>query len=484
MQPPRPPVKTPALELDWVIVSVEGLRRWGLLVFFLLLAGGILGGAYYYLHEPIDKKAQRVLRQALAAQDEVKRAGVSESLEGEYQQASRLLEEARSDLDRKDYPACLARGEDALRRFELMGGLAARDFVGSGQVISLQGRVDVQRANQTKWERASEKQPLYNGDFVKTGDDASAEILFSDGTVFRVGPNSLLEVHREARTGREPSSGEVKVKVGQVNVFTATNSSSVLTESARAQVDRDSRLGVEVGQDSSALFATYSGKTTVVGSGGERVELSEKQAVNSSSAGHLSGRRPLPDAPLLEEPPGNALFNLDLTRNVALRWRPVSGCTAYDFQLSRSRRFNRAALEPPSSRRPTNKLEIKVMTQGTYYWRVRALSADGAASEWSATRAFKAMAGRGAEEIDATPPRLEVQRPQQMGNFFLIQGMTDSGGGVTVLINGEAVAVGGDGTFKKALVLNREGQNIITIRATNPAGKSTERTERVFVEVD
>ena len=117
----------------------------------------------------------------------------------------------------------------------------------AGRSSRLQGKVEVQRANQTEWDKAREKQPLYNGDFIKTGPDASAEIIFSDSTVYRVGPDSLLEVHREARTGREPSAGEVKVKVGQVNVYTATNPSSVVTDAARAEVDRDSRVGVEVG---------------------------------------------------------------------------------------------------------------------------------------------------------------------------------------------------------------------------------------------
>src|SRR3989304_5563018 len=59
-----------------------------------------------------------------------------------------------------------------------------------------------------------------------------------------VGPDSLLGGPREARAGREPSAGEVKVKVGQVNVYTATNPSSVVTDAARADVDRDSRVGV------------------------------------------------------------------------------------------------------------------------------------------------------------------------------------------------------------------------------------------------
>jgi hypothetical protein len=479
-KPSRPPKSS--IELDWVVVSVAGLRRWGLLVFFLLLVGGLLGGGYYFLHEPADRKAQRILRRAAAAQEEVKRAGVTETLSGEYEQASRLLTEAKGDWERKDYPACIARGEDALRRFELLTGLVTRDFVGSGQIISLQGRVEVQRANQTRWERGREKQALYNGDFVKTSADASAEILFSDGTIYRVGPDSLLEVRREARGGAQPTSGEVKVKVGQVNVFTATNTSTVVTDSARAEVNRDTRLGVEVDSNASALFASYSGSAKVTGSGGESVELAGSQAVDATGAGRLSQKRQVPDSPMLEEPTANTLVNLDVSNKVGFRWRPVSGCIGYEFQLGRSRRFSEATRDLTSNR-TTPSLEVRLLAPGTYYWRARALAAGKLRSEWSATRSFRASAGQRAEElVDTVPPKLEVQRPQQMGNYFLVQGVTEPG--ATVTINGETVVVAGDGTFKKAVVLNREGVNTIVIRATDPAGNPSERTVPVFVEVD
>ena len=81
------------LQVDWVVVSVSGIRRWGLLAFFVLLAGGVLAGVLYFLHEPIEKQALHALRRATAAQDEVRRAGISESLAPEYDQASRLLDE-------------------------------------------------------------------------------------------------------------------------------------------------------------------------------------------------------------------------------------------------------------------------------------------------------------------------------------------------------------------------------------------------------
>lgn len=469
------------LELDWVVVSVASIRRWGLVALFVVLTLAMAGGAFLILHEPVERKAQRAVRRATALEEEVRRDGVSPSLQEELDQASRLLAEARADLDRRDFAASLARAENATRRFELLAGLVGRDFVGSGQIIEIEGRVEIQRANQTQWERAREKLPLFNGDFVKTGASSSAEIIFSDGTVYRIGAEALLEVHREARGGAQPASGEVKVKVGQVNVFTAANTSTVLTDAARAEVDRESRVGVEVAEDSSAVVAAYAGRAAVTGAGGARVELTAKQAVSASGAGRLGQRRAIPDPPLAEEPISNALINLDTTDRVKLGWRPVPGSTGYELQVSRSRTF--ASSIELTRRLASNFAVLKIHRPGTYYWRVATLGNDRLRSEWSSPRGFKAFAGTRVTELtDTTPPKLTVQHPTQMGNFFLLQGTTEPG--CTVTVNGESVEVKGDGSFKKAVAVAQEGWNTIVIRAVDPAGNATEHRESVLVEAD
>jgi hypothetical protein len=469
------------LELDWVVVSIDSIRRWGLLALFVVLSLVLGGGAFLVLHEPVEKRAQRAVKQATSLEEEVSRGGITSGLQEEFDQASRLLSEARSDLERQDFAASLARAEDAIRRFELLAGLVGRDFVGSGQIIEIHGHVEIQRANQSQWERGREKQPLYNGDFVKTGSESSAEIIFSDGTVYRVGPDALMEMHREARGGAQPSSGEVKVKVGQVNVFTANNPSTVLTDSARAEVDRESRVGVEVAEDSSAVVAAYAGRAAVTGVGGGRVELDARQAVSAGANGSLGQRRAVPDSPLLEEPISNFLVNLDNTDRIKLQWRPVAACVAYELQVSRSRAFTQG-LEF-TKRLSVNQAVLKIHRVGTYYWRVSGLGNDRLRSEWSSPRTFKAFTGTRITELsDTTPPGLTVQRPTQMGNFFIIQGTTEAG--CTVTVNGETVEVAGDGAFKKTVALTREGWNSIIIRSVDPAGNATEHRESVNVESD
>jgi hypothetical protein len=470
------------IELDWVVVSIEGYRRWGRFALFILLAAGIAGGIFYYLHVPESVRAERLLQRASTLQEEVRRAGVTEGRDDEFEQASRLLDDARNDFARKDYPPCIARADEARQRFELLAGLLTREFVGSGQIVSLQGKVEVQRANETRWDPAKEKQRLYNGDFIKTSPDGSADLLLSDGTVFRVGPDSLLEVHRGARGGSEPAAGEVKVKVGQVNVYTTSNPSLVLTDAVRTEVDRDSRAGVEVLDDASTTVAAYAGHARVSGAGGGKAELGAQQAIRAGADGQLGARRAVPDAPLLEEPRANIQINIETADRVELHWRPVPGSVAYHLQVGRSRLFS-APLEVDSAGRTAATATLKILRTGTYYWRVAALGAERVRSEWSPTRAFKAYTGPRVQELaDTTPARLEVQRATQMGHFFLVQGVTEPG--ATVTVNGEAVAVAGDGSFKKAVMFTREGWNTIVVRATDPSGNSSEYRESVLVEAD
>ena len=479
----RPRKTGSRLELDWVVVQVDVLRRWGLIALFIALAAGAAVVAFYFLHEPVSKRALRALRRATAAQEAARTAGVSAGLQGEFERATQILEEAQTTCAQQEYSSCQVLAEDALTRFQHLSGLSNREFTGSGQVVEVQGKVEVQRANQTTWERAKEKQALYNGDFVKTGSGASASILFSDGTIYRVGAESLLEVHREARTGQAAAPSEVKVKVGQVNVFTAINPSSVLTDQVRADVDRESRVGVEVAQDSGTTVAAYAGRAQVVDTGGERVDLGALQAVRAPASGRLGTRTVVPQRPVLDDPAANSLFNLDTQERISLRWRPVPGSVGYNLQVGRSRTFSPSTMEVPDASLTETWADLRILRAGTYFWRVAAIGENKVRSEWSDARPFKAFASSRVEVLaDTTPPALDVQTPTQLGNLIIIQGTTEPG--VTVTVNGEAVDVAGDGSFRKAVTLNRVGQNTIVIRATDPAGNKAEVRKQVFVEVD
>ena len=65
-------------------------------------------------------------------------------------------------------------------------------------VADVAGTVQIQRASRTTWETLRQSMPLHEGDFIKTGPNGTAEVLWNDGTMYRIRPETLFEVHAAA----------------------------------------------------------------------------------------------------------------------------------------------------------------------------------------------------------------------------------------------------------------------------------------------
>lgn len=104
-----------------------------------------------------------------------------------------------------------------------------------------------------------------------------------------------------------------------------------------------------------------------------------------------------PVAPLLGTPAANATLGVMPT----FTWGAVSYGNIYQVQIDDSNLFNDPLINfnaNPGELTYTVP-EADSLTQGTYYWRVRAYNVDSQAGLWSAVRAFK---------VDATPPLAPV----------------------------------------------------------------------------
>jgi hypothetical protein len=337
----------------------------------------------------------------------------------------------------------------------------------------------MQRAGRSTFESARQRQPLFDGDFIRTGHNGSAEIMFTDGTLFTIRPGSLFEVRRPSAS--EASGSEVKMVSGAVNVYTSASPSTVATNDATASVGKDSRVSVDVAQGEKTEVTTYRGKTTV-STGLNTVVLEGRQRVVAAArTGVLSPRVVLPEAPVPLLPADNRAFDVATGGDVDLKWSRVPDAARYRVQISRSRLFVPDANEVDLDDRTGLSTRIKVSREGSYFWRLAAINRGGVSSEWSAVRRFRMLeepvrTGSG----DTTPPELSVLAPQQMGNLFLIYGKTERGAVVTV--NAEPADVAADGSFKKTVTIERDGYSILVIKAVDAAGNETIRRMRVFVE--
>ncbi len=470
------------IELDWVVVRITAVRRLAAVAAVAVVTGALLFVAYGRLNLPPDVRALRAIERAERLRDELAAQPIPSSWERELEQADGQLAVARKAYTAEGWSEAQQNAEDARQRFEALLGAGASQMVGVGQFFSLEGRVQVQRSGQGDWEPAHQRMPLFNGDFVRTGRDGSAEILFADGAYYRIAPGSLLEIHHRGPTGDE-GQGAVRMVVGRLNVYTSSSPSTVATEGAETEIDRASRVEVDVDQDDQGTrVAAFQGRAVVRGSAGSTVEVGARQMVAATAAGALTDRSTIPRPPVTLGPTNNAGFELSRDRVVELSWRRAGAASAIHLQVSRSKHFFTDVLDIDAPGLERDSARLRPVHPGTYFWRVATVESPTVRSEWSPAQRFRVLsAARARTTEDTVPPMLEVAPPQQLGHMFIVEGRTEAD--AVVDINGEGVATDGEGRFRKALELRSEGWNDLVISAVDPAGNRTEHRERVFVEV-
>ncbi len=467
-------------EIDWVVVRVITLKRVLALTATGLVAAALLFFAYNSLHLPPEALARRAIEQAHRASSALAGKPIAKTWNKEIQLARQQLKQAQGAYDAEKWGRARELADDARQRFEAVLGAGEAQVTGVGQVFSLEGDVSIQRAGRSDWMAAHERMPLFDGDFIRTGQDGSAEILFSDGTLYRISPETLLEIHRQRR---KSSPASVKMVVGRINVFTSSEKSTVTTQTARTRIDRESRVALDVGQkDKTTRIAAFVGGAQVQGAGGGSVIVHSHQRVVAMANGKLSQTAPIPRAPTPLAPPNNDVFDLASSPIIVLKWQLPGGAVHARLQVSRSRRFAHDTLDIDTVTGHNDWAKLKAVAPGTYFWRVAALDALGTRSIWSQVMRFQVTsAGALLPLNDRKPPMLEVEPARQMGQLFIIEGKTDVG--ATVTINGEPVDVDADGHFRKAVEVRKAGWNELVVTAVDPSGNETQRRQRVYVEV-
>jgi hypothetical protein len=468
-------------EFDWIVVRVQTIRKLAVVAGIALLAAAVLALAFYLLDQPPQTRARNAIERASAVRDQISQQEIPDSWHNELDQADAQLEAAREAYLDEQWEVAIEQADQARQRLELFLGAGDAQVVGAGQILSFDGRVTVQRGGASQWDSVHRRMPLYNGDFVKTGADGSAEIIFADGTVYRVSSDSLLEIHQ--RAPRPDANHDVKMMTGRVNVLTSSSPSTVATDQAQTHVNQDSRVAVDVADETGqTTVAAYSGGARVSNRAGQTVSLRSREHVSTTQEGGLSDALPIPRPPELVAPRPNAVFPLQQHDTLELRWRALGPARGFHLQVSRSKLFRPTHLEVNDVPRSKSNARLQLNHAGLYYWRVASLNDRDIPSEWSVVRRFQVTNPGGHVAVDdTTPPRLEVQPAQQLGQMFIVEGVTEPGAEVT--INDESVELDSDGSFRKAVEVKREGFSELEVVATDAAGNQTKRTQRVFVEV-
>jgi hypothetical protein len=467
---------------DWYLISIDRLQKIGLIILLVLVAGGI------YLYFDSQRKDPRERAEAAVADAEEALSDLAGSQEfttykAEFDRGRARLEQARGLLRQENFPGAESAAIEAQTIAQsALARTGERDS--DAQFLSVDGDVQFQKASSSEWKKADARTPLYNGDWVKTGDIASAELIFSNGSLYTIGPNALLEIYSVVNPATSKKQNSVQMQVGSVEINTTDDASTVKTPGTQVVVSSESTAQVGVDQRAKTTQVMSLKGTAAVSpaAGGQAVSLTSGEIVSASADGSLSAKKQYLQPPALVAPPDNQVFRGSTDSKVQLSWAPNPAAVAYQLQVSRSRLF--AGVEI-NAQRTTNSATAKVSSEGAFYWRVASIDAAGQIGPFSTFRRFRVTGVGGPptqqSQADKTPPTLQLKRPFNIGGaYYLIEGRVEPG--ATVYINDDETDVQSDGLFKKLVSFTQVGWNTIIVKAVDPAGNETVQAEKVHVK--
>jgi hypothetical protein len=462
----------------WYSVSEETLRALiGLVILGILLVIGYR--AYLEWDEyTLERRATETLNGARGLLQTLHSEDAAAGHRDDLARATVNLEDAERDWEQGSFRSALYKAQISRGLLlDVLDSVQNPGRRGEARFIYVEGEVEYRRGETGRFRRASPRDVLYEGDYVRSTEQGSAEILFDgDGTLFTVRPGTMLKVQARLRLyGRgEP----VRIEYGWLDLETSRRPSGVETEYAAIRVETDSEATVSYEASSAtSRFAVGKGTAQVAAAeSGDVRDLAQLEQVLAQQE-KLGPKTGLLDPPAVIGPANGFDLNLDRTRELVLSWGAVKQADGYQLQISRSRLFGDAVVD---RRRVKTSATLGLNDEGNYYWRVAAYGPDGELGPWSSLRKFRALSLDGIGWKDTDPPDLQVAKMTVNGNIVIITGRTEPG--VRVEIDGQRAPVEADGTFSLSVTPEREGLVDVRVSAVDGSGNRTETSQRVFIE--
>jgi hypothetical protein len=349
--------------------------------------------------------------------------------------------------------------------------------------VNLDGTVRVKKAASLMWMRADFNTSLEKGDFVQTGSDGVARIIFADGTNYTLKPDALIVVEesredpvtRATKVAVQVTSGAVDLATGHFETPGSTSQVSfadavaTLSEESRAMVRNDPGKNVH-------QFTVDTGQAEVT-RGSTSVQLGQYEQVSfaSEQAGLVRSKVIAP--PALLTPPNMELLQVLDPKSTELpfSWTEVPEAQAYHLQISPSVMLSNFIVD----KKITGKTSIVIsgLDEGIYYWMVSAIDAKGVESQPSQANRLNLL-----HQVAGNQAYLEVTKIIQHGRVVEVQGKTEPG--TTVIINNEQVfSISPDGTFRGfTSPFPDGGSNQVTITAQDRKGNTNTIRKTVVIE--
>jgi hypothetical protein len=372
----------------WYKISVETVRMWT--VVGVLVVVGVLGVMGYG-----SLRRHFVLKQVEAAMTESR--DLMERLRSEDDLFNFRTEwaNARSSLEQARAAVIDDKPDEALKNAErsrtllltIRDGLLKRGPGGEAKSIGVQGQVEYRRGERGEWTSARNLTALYEGDYIKTASNGSAELMTSDGALFTVRPDTVILVSSSKAPNSPRREQTIALESGWVNLSTSQSPGRIRTPTADAQVRRRSNAVVTYDKDKRrSEFAAFSGGMEVTSKDGQTRNIGELEKVVQNDAS-LSSAKKLLEAPALLGPEDNQELSLDSSEEVTLIWDPVEGASRYALQVSTNKLFVANVIDVDNRRRTRPRVGLR--GEGSFVWRVAAFDSSGARGPWSLYNRFR-----------------------------------------------------------------------------------------------
>ncbi|HUQ98009.1 MAG TPA: hypothetical protein VM166_01060, partial [Gemmatimonadaceae bacterium] len=340
--------KATGADIDWYLISIDRLKQIGLVLLILLLAAA---GYFFWQKEKGNPRsnAESAIADARQAINALAGSKDFNAHRTEFDRAQRKLDEANTLFAGTKF---LEAQGAAVESQTISRGALSGDRENDAQFLTVEGDVRFQKGGSGDFKTAEARTPLFNGDWVKTGDRASAELIFSNGSLYTVGGNALLEIYAQVNPGSTKKTNEVKMQVGSVEVATTDDASTVRTAGTRVVIDSESTTQIGVDKNNGTAVVSTKGTASVASAaGGEAVTLKGGEKVTATGAGQVSAVKTLVLPPAILSPADNQVFQMTGDLRVQFSWDKEPSATAYLLQVSRSRLFS--TLEINSRRQNT-----------------------------------------------------------------------------------------------------------------------------------
>jgi hypothetical protein len=350
---------------------------------------------------------------------------------------------------------------------------------------AIEGNVQVRRAGTLEWKNADRGILLTKDDRVRTGSGGSAEMRFTDGTFFHLGPETLFTIvessedaaSRARQLALTIESGEGTFQTPQRGV--PGSATTISTPTVRATAGDDAAGNIAVADSGETGIKLFRGNVAAETKTGQKVQLAPNEAVRVNAEGTPGPKIVLPGIPVLLAPSHQTeIAYVDPAHTSTLfAWKAVPGAVAYHVQLDLNPSFTRLLADRKDWRTGTY-MELPGLDVGTYYWRVAAVNKDGVEGGFSDVARFVVTRSQAGAARLSQPP-LTIETLEARGNVLQVKGKTEPGASLTV--NGQRIDVATSGSFNEYITLEVGAKPVVVIRVTGVNGAVTVQTRPIVI---